>query len=75
MRSRRKTTHAERALGAALFEPLEMSPMGDKPASERARPAGTLWQRTSHAQQTCGGLDAGCPLCEAQSAAPQSEVA
>lgn len=36
-----------------LWEPPEPAP----------RPS--LWQRMAHRQGTCGGHDAGCPLCPA----------
>jgi hypothetical protein len=48
----RKITPAQRAVSAALFAPPEPAP-----------PRGTLWQRMAHLQQTCGGQQAGCPLC------------
>jgi hypothetical protein len=54
MTRRRRPSKPERELVARLFAPAERAP---EP---------TLWQRMAHQERTCGGCEAGCPLCLAE---------
>lgn len=56
MTRQRRLSSAEKAQTRALVEVLE--------------PRSTLWQRMSHQEGTCGGRQAGCPVCQAPSSTP-----